>query len=48
MFRADNPFFAQARLAVRVLRLVAEEPVLALKGGIAVVDLENVLEQFHP
>ncbi len=36
MFAADNPFLPQARLATRVLRLVAEEPVLALKGGTAI------------
>jgi predicted nucleotidyltransferase component of viral defense system len=36
MFAADNPFLPQARLAARVLRIVAEEPNLALKGGTAI------------
>ncbi len=36
MYAADNPFLPQARLAVRVLRVVAGEPVLALKGGTAI------------
>jgi len=36
MFAADNPFLPQARLAVRVLRIVAKEPDLALKGGTAI------------
>jgi len=36
MFAADNPFLPQARLAVRVLRSVAKEPDLALKGGTAI------------
>jgi hypothetical protein len=36
MFAADSPFFAQARLAVRMLRIVAEESTLALKGGTAI------------
>src|SRR5436190_17980235 len=36
MFAADNPFLPQARLAVRVLRYVAKEPDLALKGGTAI------------
>jgi predicted nucleotidyltransferase component of viral defense system len=36
MFRADNPFMPQARLAVRVLRHVAKEKELALKGGTAI------------
>ncbi len=36
MFAADNPFLPQARLAVRVLRSVAREPDLALKGGTAI------------
>jgi predicted nucleotidyltransferase component of viral defense system len=36
MFAADNPFLAQARVAVRMLRIVAEEPVFALKGGTAI------------
>lgn len=36
MFAADNPFLPQARLAVRVLRHVAKERDLALKGGTAI------------
>lgn len=36
MFRADNPFMPQARLAIRVLRHVAKERDLALKGGTAI------------
>lgn len=36
MFEADNPFMPQARLAVRVLRHVAKEKDLALKGGTAI------------
>lgn len=36
MFAADNPFMAQARLAVRVLRYVAKEKRFALKGGTAI------------
>ena len=36
MFAADNPYLPQARLAVRVLRHVAEEAVFALKGGTAI------------
>lgn len=36
MFKADNPFMPQARLAVRVLRHVAKEKDLALKGGTAI------------
>lgn len=36
MFEDDNPYLPQARLAVRVLRYVAEEPALALKGGTAI------------
>lgn len=36
MFRNDNPFMPQARLAVRVLRHVANERDLALKGGTAI------------
>jgi predicted nucleotidyltransferase component of viral defense system len=36
MFEANNPFLPQARLVVRVLRHVAEEPSLALKGGTAI------------
>ena len=36
MFAADNPFLPQARLAAQVLRIVAEEPILALKGGTAI------------
>jgi predicted nucleotidyltransferase component of viral defense system len=36
MYAADNPFLPQARLAVRVLRVVAGEPALALKGGTAI------------
>jgi hypothetical protein len=36
MFAADNPFLPQARLAARVLRSVAREPDLALKGGTAI------------
>jgi hypothetical protein len=36
MFAADNPFMPQARLAVRVLRHVAKERDLALKGGTAI------------
>lgn len=36
MFAADNPFLPQARLAVRVLRHVAKERELALKGGTAI------------
>lgn len=36
MFADDNPYLPQARLAVRVLRYVAEEPALALKGGTAI------------
>ncbi len=36
MFRDDNPHLPQARLAIRVLRYVAEEPALALKGGTAI------------
>jgi predicted nucleotidyltransferase component of viral defense system len=36
MFEANNPFLPQARLVVRVLRQVAEEPSLALKGGTAI------------
>jgi predicted nucleotidyltransferase component of viral defense system len=36
MLAADNPFLPQARLAVRVLRSVAKEPDLALKGGTAI------------
>jgi len=36
MFGADNPFLPQARLVVRVLRHVAEEPSLALKAGTAI------------
>lgn len=44
MFAADNPFLAQARLAVRVLRIVAEEPTFALKGGTAI----NLFYRNHP
>ncbi len=36
MFEADHPFLPQARLATRMLRLVAEEPAFALKGGTAI------------
>ena len=36
MFSADSPFMPQARLAVRVLRHVAEERDFALKGGTAI------------
>lgn len=36
MFKPDNPFMPQARLAVRVLRHVAKERDLALKGGTAI------------
>lgn len=36
MFGADNPFLPQARLAARMLRLVAEESSFALKGGTAI------------
>lgn len=36
MFAAENPYLPQARLAVRVLRYVAEQPVFALKGGTAI------------
>ncbi|MSP97066.1 MAG: nucleotidyl transferase AbiEii/AbiGii toxin family protein [Betaproteobacteria bacterium] len=36
MFAADNPYLPQARLAVRLLRFVAEESAFALKGGTAI------------
>lgn len=36
MFAADNPFLPQVRLATRWLRLFADEPALALKGGTAI------------
>lgn len=36
MYAADNPFLPQARLATRVLRVVATEDTLALKGGTAI------------
>lgn len=36
MFAADNPFLPQARLAIRILRIVADQPALALKGGTAI------------
>jgi len=44
MFAADNPFLAQARLAVRVLRVIAGEPTLGLKGGTAI----NLFYRNHP
>lgn len=36
MFAASNPFLPQARLAIQVLREVAKEKDLALKGGTAI------------
>jgi len=44
MFAADNPFLPQARLAARVLRSVAKEPDLALKGGTAINLLVEALQ----
>ena len=36
MYAADNPYLPQARLATRVLRVVAGEAAFALKGGTAI------------
>jgi len=36
MFPANNPHLPQVRLVVRLLRHVADEPALALKGGTAI------------